>query len=51
MYGEQLKSIDFVWICFGSVVARTYYGDVKGYSIPFHIEDEYSSPEFDERPR
>ncbi len=40
-----------VFALFCSVVARTYYGDVKGYSIPFHVEDEYSSPEWDERPR
>ena len=35
-----------------SVVVRTYYGDVKGYSIPFHIDDVLvTNPEWDERPR
>ena len=50
MNTKKIK-LNTVYHFLNSVVARTYYGDVKGYSIPFHIEDEYSSPEFDERPR
>ena len=26
-----------------SVVVRTYYGDVKGFSVPWHIEDTYDT--------
>lgn len=33
-----------------SVVVRTYYGDVRGFSIPWHIDDEIWNPEWEEQP-
>ena len=34
-----------------AVVVRTYYGDVRGFSVPWHVEDEAWNPEWDEQPR
>ena len=34
-----------------SVVVRTYYGDVRGFSVPWHVEDEAWNPDWDEEPR
>ena len=34
-----------------SVVVRTYYGDVRGFSVPWHVEDEAWNPDWDDQPR
>ena len=33
-----------------SVRVRTYYGDVNGFSVPWHIDDEYWNPDWEEKP-
>lgn len=34
-----------------SLIARTYYGDVRGFSVPWHAEDEAWNPEWDDAPK
>ena len=34
-----------------NVVVRTYYGDVEGFSIPWHIDDETWDPNEGEYPQ
>ena len=42
-----------LWYNFDNdVVVRTYYGDVRGFSVPWHIEDElFYDPTFHYMPR
>ena len=48
---QAMKKINpYINVLFYSVVVRTVYGDVKGFSVPWHTDDLDWDPAWEEHP-